>query len=277
MKKIIPVIVAFLFLVACGGRKEVGRIEEVPVVDSVLVKVDSVVADSMPVVEELPPRTADELFDDFIYAFMNGKRFQLSRISFPLKLKVDSIDSLLRRKHWEYTPLYANLDVYTMIFNHANEESIEKDTSVNNVFVDWIDLNTQRVKTFHFRRTQGFWKLSALEELAIDKASDHNFYTFYNAFVSDSLFQREHVSNNLKFLVYDEDSGEDIEGTLEVNQWYEFRPTLPTDVITNIIYGERPNDTDERILVLSSLSGGMNCKLHFKRVADAWMLIQFEN
>lgn len=277
MNKIIPVIVMFIFLVACGGRKDVSGIEEEPIVDTVLVEKDTVEVDSAIVEEELPPRTADELFDDFIYAFMNGKRFQLSRISFPLKLKVDSVDSLLRRRQWEYQPLYANLEVYTMIFTHANAESAEKDTSVNNVFVDWIDLNAQRVKQFHFERRQGFWKLSLLEKLPIEKTEDYNFYNFYKTFVSDSLFQREHVSNNLKFSVYDEDSGEDIDGTLDVDQWFEFRPTLPTDVITNIIYGERPKDTDERILVLSSPSGGMNCKLHFQRMAEAWKLTQFEN
>lgn len=279
MKKIILAIFLLVLVMACGGYKENSPIQEESPTDSLTVEVaDSTAADTdAEEEEETPPRAVDELFDDFIYAFMEKQHFQKARIKFPLQYIIEGKDSLIQKKNWTFSRLYADLDIYTMIFYNANEAGIEKDTSVNQVIVDCIDLTNEKVKQYTFKRNNAHWQLALLKEHNIDMSVDNNFYRFYKEFVTDSLFQRDHIAESIEFETYDEDMGEDIEGTLDIEQWYEFKPSLPSDMITNITYGKKPADSSERVLVLSSLSGGMNCKLYFLREAEHWKLVRFEN
>lgn len=279
MKKIILAIFLLVFLMACGSRKESTSIQEEAPTDSLITEG----ADTTAAVgeteeeEETPPRAVDELFDDFIYAFMEKQQFQKARIKFPLQYIIGGKDSLIQKKDWTFNRLYADLDIYTMIFYNANEAGIEKDTSVNQVIVDCIDLTNETIKQYTFKRNNTLWQLALLKEHNIEMSVDSNFYHFYKEFVTDSLFQRKHIAESIEFETYDEDMGEDIEGTLDIEQWYEFKPSLPSDMITNITYGKKPSDSSERVLVLSSLSGGMNCKLYFLREAEHWKLVRFEN
>lgn len=279
MKKIILAIFLLVLVMACGGHKESSPIQEETSTDSLVAEVaDTTAADTeAEEEEETPPRTVDELFDDFIYAFMEKQHFQKARIKFPLQYIIEGKDSLIQKKNWIFSRLYADLDIYTMIFYNANEAGIEKDTSVNQVIVDCIDLTNEKVKQYTFKRNNAHWQLALLKEHNIDMSVDNNFYRFYKEFVTDSLFQRDHIAESIEFETYDEDMGEDIEGTLDIEQWYEFKPSLPSDMITNITYGKKPADSSERVLVLSSLSGGMNCKLYFLREAEHWKLVRFEN
>ena len=279
MKKIILAIFLLVLVMACGGHKESSPIQEETSTDSLVAEVaDTTAADTeAEEEEETPPRTVDELFDDFIYAFMEKQHFQKARIKFPLQYIIEGKDSLIQKKNWTFSRLYADLDIYTMIFYNANEAGIEKDTSVNQVIVDCIDLTNEKVKQYTFKRNNAHWQLALLKEHNIDMSVDNNFYRFYKEFVTDSLFQRDHIAESIEFETYDEDMGEDIEGTLDIEQWYEFKPSLPSDMITNITYGKKPADSSERVLVLSSLSGGMNCKLYFLREAEHWKLVRFEN
>ena len=262
---------------ACGGHKESSPIQEETSTDSLVAEVADTTAADTEAEEETPPRTVDELFDDFIYAFMEKQHFQKARIKFPLQYIIEGKDSLIQKKNWTFSRLYADLDIYTMIFYNANEAGIEKDTSVNQVIVECIDLTNEKVKQYTFKRNNAHWQLALLKEHNIDMSVDNNFYRFYKEFVTDSLFQRDHIAESIEFETYDEDMGEDIEGTLDIEQWYEFKPSLPSDMITNITYGKKPADSLERVLVLSSLSGGMNCKLYFLREAEHWKLVRFEN
>lgn len=279
MKKIILAIFLLVLVMACGGHKESSPIQEETSTDSLVAELaDTTAADTeAEEEEETPPRTVDELFDDFIYAFMEKQHFQKARIKFPLQYIIEGKDSLIQKKNWTFSRLYADLDIYTMIFYNANEAGIEKDTSVNQVIVDCIDLTNEKVKQYTFKRNNAHWQLALLKEHNLDMSVDNNFYRFYKEFVTDSLFQRDHIAESIEFETYDEDMGEDIEGTLDIEQWYEFKPSLPSDMITNITYGKKPADSSERVLVLSSLSGGMNCKLYFLREAEHWKLVRFEN
>ena len=56
-------------------------------------QIDTTITDNDSIVEEqdtiAPPKKADEFFDDFAFAFMENRRFQRSRISFPLPYTID--------------------------------------------------------------------------------------------------------------------------------------------------------------------------------------------
>lgn len=272
MKRIIFGFWATLLLFACGGK---GGHEEV------LPTGDSLVADVLPAdsaeVEVEPPKMADELFDDFIYDFMKNAKFQRSRISFPLPYQTDGKRELIEAGQWKFDRLFSQQEVYTMIFNSEEEARKEKDTSITRVAVEWLYLASNRVKQYVFERRHEGWMLTGIEARMLQASDDREFLAFYRQFVNDSVYQRRHVSQSLQFQTYDEEEFQVVDGVLDVDQWFVFRPELPDGTITNINYGSAESDSDTRIFVICSQSTGMNCSLKFRRTGRGWMLVRFEN
>lgn len=263
-----------MMLAACSGEKHEVPAEENASPDTGKVEgaADTAIAET-----PTPPQAADKLFDDFIYAFMKNDHFQLSRISFPLANIVDGRNHPIQRQQWKHDYMFSREDFYTMIFDNKAGEEAEKDSAVHDVTVEWVYLDRNRVKQYIFKKENGAWMLTGLNSHALSKNENSEFYRFYNRFANDSVFQRAHISNPFAFSTYDTDNFEDIEGVLDVDQWVDFRPELPRHVITNINYGQAYRPTGYRILMLNSLSGGMNCTLEFKKRKGEWMLVRLEN
>lgn len=278
MKRIIRAAFAAILmcpLVGCGEQKSS---EEQAVADSDSVEALPASADSLPVEEEqAPPPAADGLFDDFIYNFMRNRSFQLSRITFPLTYTVDGRDSVIRRSDWHYDRLYADRDVYTMIFDDRRSVNLEKDTTLRKVMVEWIDLPRSRVKQYHFHKRQGRWLLTSLSNQLFSDSEDHGFYEFYSRFATDEAYQQAHVADPLLFTTYDYDNFQEIDGVLAPEQWPDFRPELPSHVITNVVYGGGKAHGDYRAMVISTPSAGMSCTLEFRRRDGEWMLTSMKN
>jgi len=272
MKRIILGFLAMILLYACGGKGS--RVEEAT-------GRDSVVADTLPAdteeVEADPPMVADELFDDFIYGFMKNAKFQRSRISFPLPYYTDGKLRQVEAGQWKFDRLYSKQELFTMIFNSEAAAKREKDTSVTRVAVEWLYLERNRVKQYIFERKHKGWMLTRIDEHALPEDENRNFFMFYRQFVRDSVFQRKHVASPLEFQTYDEENFQVVEGSLDVDQWFVFRPELPGGTITNINYGASDVRSDERFFVICSQSAGMNCNLKFKRTSRGWMLVRYEN
>ena len=83
MRKTILWALAALAVSACGQKKTtVDPFEQLTsLVDSAAQKADTV---PLPVVEEIKPIEADELFDDFIFNYAQDHELQLQRTKFPL-------------------------------------------------------------------------------------------------------------------------------------------------------------------------------------------------
>lgn len=272
MKRIFFVFWTTMCLCACGGKD---RTEEaIPATDSL--PADTTEADTA-VAEAEPPAVADELFDDFIYSFMGNEKFQRRRIRFPLRHTTDGKCTSVAAGRWKFDRLFSGRDTYTMIFHDEAAARNEKDTTIENVAVEWIDLYRNRVKQYLFERQRGKWMLTAIDAHALADDDNRDFYSFYHRFVRDSVFQRQHVKNPLPFTTYDEETFQPMEGWLDIDQWYAFRPALPDGLISNINYGRSGGRSDKRIFVISSQSGGMNCSLTFRRTNRKWMLVRLEN
>ena len=57
--------------------------------------------------EETPmPKSADELFDDFIFNFAGSKRVQKQRIHFPLSIVEDGVVKNIGRNDWKFDPFF---------------------------------------------------------------------------------------------------------------------------------------------------------------------------
>ncbi|MGM9689145.1 MAG: DUF4348 domain-containing protein [Alloprevotella sp.] len=234
---------------------------------------DSLVADSLPE----PPRAADGLFDDFVYSFMNNRRFQYERIVFPLRHVVDGKERFISREAWKFNRLYSKEDIYLQVYANARQAKAEKDTALRRVTVDCIDFGRQRVEQYVFAKVQQQWRLTEIDTYALSRHADSGFYAFYNQFATSTDFQMTHIADPFYFKTYDSDSFQTIEGVLDVNQWPDFRPDLPTGKVTSINYGQSYGQSRRRVLMLCSPSGGMSCSLTFLRMGKTWMLEKLEN
>ena len=118
------------------------------------------------------------------------------------------------------------------------------------------------------------WKME--EEPENENSS---FVTFYTRFAVDSLYQREHICQPLQFVTVDPDDEFSIlETTLDVDQWYVFRPALPVNKLSNINYGQRNEDgSSTKILKVNGISNGYSNIFYFRKKGREWELYKYED
>lgn len=267
-----------LLMGGCKNRNDASAEVTTPADTS---QIDTTVTASDSIMEEqdtiAPPKKADEFFDDFAFAFMKNRKFQRSRIIFPLPYTVDGQTKYIARNAWKFDRMYSAHEVYTLIFDSHKGTKMSKDTSVSKVVVEELNLEVQRVKSYHFERKAGEWKLTSLNDQPMEESVNSEFYNFYHRFALDDDFQKAHVAESLKFTTYDDDNFQRIKGTISAAQWKDFAPELPHTQLTNILYGQTYKNSSLRILSISSLSGGMASTLTFKKKNGEWILTQLDN
>lgn len=267
-----------LCLMNCKGKTDLPE-EEAEAVRTDSATMDSTATDSIAEMEmEVPPKKADELFDDFVFAFMKNQYFQKQRIDFPLSYTVDDKTTRIRRKDWTFDRMYSMEEIYTLIFDSAKGEEKAKDTTLRSVIVEEINIETFRTKTYKFKRREGEWRLVAISEQNLDDSENSEFYSFYHQFASDPDFQLRHIASPLTFSTYDTDCFEVVDGVISPEQFKDFAPELPTTKITNILYGQTFKNSRLRILSIRALSGGMESNMQFeKNDENEWMLTRLDN
>lgn len=241
---------------------------------------DSTAIDTIqPIIEEEEaetPAAADMVFNDFIDEFINKKKFQLSRVQFPLSRITDGTEQIIAQKDWTYDPIYKGEDYYTMIFDGTELYNNREDSVPRKFTVERIDLNKGRVKQYLFNKDKGLWKLVGINEHFFKDNTNGEFYDFYAKFSSDAEYQRTHILSAFTFKTYDIETGEYIEGTLEPEQWQEVCPELPTGIITNFVSGEINPKSIKRTFTICSSSTEMNTTLEFRHWGGKWTLISLE-
>lgn len=264
-----------LALTACRKNGEM-PIEEVDTENDTttsIVENDSIIDE----VEVIPAKQADELFDDFVFAFMKNQYFQKQRIQFPLTYTCNGEKTKIAKKDWNFDRMYSQYEIYTLIFDNVKAESAAKDTTLRHVVVEELDLENRRTKNYDFKRLNGEWQLTALAETPVAESRNSDFYEFYHRFASDADFQMKHIQSPLQFSTFDDDTFENVEGVIEPEQFSEFAPVLPTTKITNILYSQSTKESNVRILSLRALAGGMECTMTFKRIDGEWTLTRMDN
>lgn len=238
--------------------------------------------DTLVVAEEVIPVTADESFVDFFYNFASDEKFQRNRVVYPLPFYREDEVIRFSKEEWTYDPLFSKEEVYTVMFDTEVEMELEKDTSSHSVQVDWICLDSLKVKRYYFERKQDRWFLEAINADKIkgyDGQQQENFIDFYMRFVEDSVFQSERVQDPLRFVTADpEDEFQVVETTLEKGQWFAFRPPMPQTELTNIRYGQtNVPDAPVKIIELKGFGNGFSNVLHFHCRKGLWQLVKFED
>ena len=254
-------------------------------VDSVLTGHDSLTdtssVDTMEsIIAETPmPKAADELFDDFIFNFAANRSLQRKRIHFPLDVyKNGKKDHQIQRANWKMEHFFMHQDFYTLIFDSRKQMNLVKDTSVSHVVIEKIFFKLKTVEQYLFNRINGQWMLTSINYKPMYQNQNASFLKFYREFVVDSAFQIRSVNDPLSFTGPDpDDDFSTMTGTLAPEQWPMFAPSLPHDMIYNIIYGQKYTESNQKIFVIRGIASGMEEELVFRKRGGAWKLMEFNS
>lgn len=279
MRKLLLGFFLLVFLISCGNKKT--KIDPfatlTDMVDSVSIrKTDSLYQQAK---EEPKPIEADELFDDFIFNYASDNALQKQRTIFPLPYYNGESPTKIEEKFWKHDYLFTNQSYYTLLFDKEDDMDMVGDTTLKSVQVEWIYLKTRMVKKYYFERRKGMWKLEAINLRHIEEKVNEDFVSFYARFATDSVYQSRHLSDPLQFITIDPDDEFSIlETTLDVNQWYAFRPVLPVDKLSNINYGQQNEDnSNTKILKVNGIGNGYSNIFYFRRRGGEWELYKYED
>lgn len=268
--------VAVFLLAGCGrGQEDAGEETEESSSDSA-----EVVAEDT--LQLLPPETvpvaADQNFDDFFYSFVTDEAFQRERVRFPLP-STNPVGESLTREVWDAEKRFASQEIYCVLYDRERDVEIQKDTSLREVNVSWVNLAQGRYQTYRFFRRSVQWRLEDYSDGQLSQSRQADFLQFYRHFASDSLFQRECVVFPLQLVVEPEDGSEAIVTELSAEEWMEYRQELPmpTEVMTLIDYGQTALSENRKVLMLEGLSSGFFITFKFDRTNERWRLYEIEN
>lgn len=279
MKKVFSGLLLLLFIAACGNKQKTNDpfAALTQMVDSARQQPDSL---QQPVEDESPkPIEADELFDDFIFNYASDDALQRQRTIFPLPYYKDDTPVKIEKKYWEHDYLFSQQSYYTLLFDREEDMDMVGDTALTSVQVEWVYLKTRMIKKYYFERIKGAWMLEAINLRKIEKGENEAFVDFYARFVTDSVYQSKHIHTPLKFITIDPDDEFSIlETTLDLNQWYAFRPVLPTDRLSNINYGQKNEDqSTTKILKVNGIGNGYSTVFYFRKKRGEWELYKYED
>ena len=280
MKKLsfISVLLALLTIVCfssvgCTGKKPASAADTLAS--------DTTVADTQAMdsteklIEETPmPKAADELFDDFVFNFAANRKLQLSRVHFPLPVyRNEKVVKTIDKKHWKMEHFFMRQDYYTLIFDNQKQMNLVKDTTIDHVVVEKVFYHKKTVQQFLFNRINGQWMMTSINYKPMYSNKNASFLKFYGKFATDSTFQAEHLHNPVKFVGPDpDDDFSTMTGDIEPETWPAFAPKLPSSMIYNIIYGQKYNESNQKIFVIRGIANGLETELTFKRIGGKWML-----
>ncbi|MBR1666972.1 MAG: DUF4348 domain-containing protein [Bacteroidaceae bacterium] len=229
--------------------------------------------------EEEPPVAVDELFDDFFYNFIDDARFQSQRIVYPLPCKDDEEEGKLTKQDWEQYDHFKNQELLSVIYEREEDLVLAKDTSMQSVNIEWIQLQDDDVERFRFHRLDGKWMLTEIDKKKRKDMPNGEFVDFYAQFIADSTFQRAALAAPLKVILTSDDGEEEPEEEhVNADEWFEMRENmpLPKDVIVNVDYGQASISQNRKILLLQGISNGMQIKFKFNKVGNDWKLEEIE-
>ena len=274
MKRFFVAIFAMvLIMFSCTGNKA-NQTEDVPA-DSVADSIDTTDVDSMEMlITETPmPRAADAMFDDFLFNFLANKKLQKERVVFPLRVTENGKTTKIEKADWKMEHLFMRQGYYTLLFNDDKQMQLMKDTAVSEAVVEKILLSKNQVKNYVFQRIKGAWLLLEIRVNPLQSDANASFLSFYQRFVTDSVFQVKSISETVDFVGPDPDDDFNMmEGVITPDTWEAFAPTLPHKTLYNIIYGKPQAEGKQKIYLLRGVANGLEMELRFRKEGGRWLL-----
>ncbi len=278
------VFIMFAIMVAMMSFSSVGCTDKKPTsVDSDSVDTTTAVAmadsEAMDqIIAETPmPKAADELFDDFFFNFAANRKVQMSRIKFPLPIYTGKDSVMVQKKLWKMDHFFMHQDFYTLIFDNIKQMGVVKDTTIDHVVVERINLHKHHMRQYVFNRVLGQWMMTRIVNESLAKSKNTSFLKFYSRFVTDTAFQVRSINDPLDFTGPNpDDDFSTMSGILEPEQWPSFAPELPSHTIYNILYGQKYSESNQKIFVIRGIANGLETELTFRRKGRDWKLMKIK-
>lgn len=262
-----------IWTTGCTDKKKAVVADTTAVTDTIA---DTTAVDSLEdLIDDAPiSKAVDELFDDFFFNFAGNRKLQMKRIKFPLPVVKDGKTVQMTKSQWQMERFFMPQGFYTLILDNRKQLNLSKDTSINHVVVEKINLQEQHVKKYNFDRKDGEWMLTSIDNSAMVQNNNSSFLKFYQRFATDTAFQIKSLSNPIAFTGPDpDDDFETITGDLLPEQWPDVGPTdLPRDLIYNIIYGQEYKESTQKIFLLRGIANGQELQMTFKAIGGEWKL-----
>ncbi len=224
------------------------------------------------------PKTADELFDDFVFNFAANRKLQLKRIVFPLPVyRNGKLEKKIEKGQWHMEHFFMHQDYYTLILDNEKQVKLAKDTSIDHVVVEKIFFHLKTVQQFLFNRIQGKWMLTSVNYKPMYQNDNASFLKFYQRFAVDSAFQMRSMADEVKFSGPDPTNDQEtMTGIIMSQQWPDFKPgILPSGTIYNIIYGQTYKETNYKVFMIRGIANSNEVVYVFRRFGNRWKLVKF--
>lgn len=243
---------------------------------------DSVDEDTLSnmIAESPMSKSADELFDDFIFNFAANRKLQLKRVKFPLPvIKHGEQADEIKKEQWKMDYFFMKQGYFTLIFDNLKQMEVMKDTSVNQVTVEKILFKTKTVKQYIFNRINGEFMLTSIVYQPIHESVNGSFLQFYQRFAVDSAFQVRSMNETVEFTAPDpDDDFGTITGSIVPEQWSAFKPPIiPKGNIYNIVYGQKHKRGNQKIFVVRGIATDLENIMVFRRQKSEWKLMKFNS
>ncbi len=268
-------ILLFCILVGCDNKQvkqtDIVAHETVEAEDSIVLEPDTLEL----LTEEVLPVSADYLFNDFFYNFASDMNFQRQRIVFPVKC--ENCDTTLKCKRADWHEQLVVNDYYFILYERDEEIAFHQDTAISDVTVERINLDINEVDLFHFNRINGKWMMTGLKHEPIPETTNSDFLSFYHTFSSDSLQRADYVAEPLRFVLTNEDEGDEEEiQELSIEDWKAVSADLPlpAHVVVNINYGQTCISRNSKLLYVAGISNGLSMHYRFTKIDGRWMLVE---
>lgn len=236
-------------------------------------KVDTVAQ----IIEETPmPKAADQLFDDFFFNFIANRKLQRKRIKFPLPVTQNGKTTQIARNQWKIDKFFRPQGYYTLIFDDEKQANYAKSTDLDSVIVEKIHLKQALVEQYWFDHQNGIWEMNQIRKISYEKSYNASFLKFLQRFLASG--GQGMVKTPLKYSGPDPNGEETttVNTTISADEWKNFLPEVPGNLIYNILYGQKYKENNKKILVFRGLSNGVETQLVFKRKGRSWRLVKVD-
>lgn len=278
--RILWAICALFLFFSCNNKGTSDANDEVAEIDSTLMLSGGHEDQEVDEIEEVS-KHVDEVFNDFLYTFIENHHLQKQRIDFPLVVVSAQGDTTeLQSQDWydDFGFLTHN-DYFTVLYNTEDQIEEEKlDTVERYVSVEQISFRDGIIKSYDFERNDGRWMLAGITFMPFSESELGDFLHFYSSFCSDSIYRQEHLARYVDISITDpEDDSQRIDGNIEREQFPIFCPSVPDGVISNIRYGQPYDNKSSMLLMKSGQGNGLQEIFSFKKRADKWQMVKYEN
>ncbi len=231
--------------------------------------------------EENNREISEELFDDFLYNYMQDTLMQRQRAVFPLPERQNDGSTLqISESDWSDDYHFVPADYTTVLYNSEAEMSIKEDTALWRASVEKIDLRQETIVAYDFMRHNRRWNLVAIRNMRFADCDLKDFLQFYSRFATTPARRESSLARSIRVSVVNpdpEEESQNIEGFITREQWPTMGVEVPEGIIMNKRYGQQYQHSKHILMEKASVGDGLSELFTFVKGVRGWELVGYEN